>query len=674
MAPTSSKSASYCTMAEMAMSRRSSADLLVGLEGDRLVRGPRQHVHRAHLVEERLVLERGVAPSELRRGGHRRLHHLRLLLRAAGVDLHGAAERLGDGLARGVVELGLHRHLRVRPQAVDAVLHRVLQAAGGRDDGQGAHAHRLHLHQPTGLPARRQQRVVAAGQQGVALGAHPAGVVELARELLLHGLRLLHQVRPAGAHDDHLQLSVLQHLQQALEQEVVPLLRVQAADEAHERPRGRGQPALLAVLGLEVLLGGDDSGRGEGPARYLRLRDKVLLCRGHALLDAVQDACDPRHREEALQLHPLLRVARALGRVRRRNRQRAVAVPEACCHGVHHLALLVVLAHLQRHGERDAVNVLLGHIEDIGQAWLGLEAALEDGVVAEEERLGIGPAAGVLLLVCVDEHGHQRAVPVVRHDDHILAVGKAAQRQLLHGQQRSLAEVGEARLVVCKVLAPFWPVQFRARQAADALQEGRVVAEDVVDLLLVCVEEVHRLLLACHGHGAREARVPSVLVLIVARRDHHDAVPKGRKGHRQAVHCLSETSCLGERGHLAGDKDDLVLGADGYRCLATSHGDGAADAGLHGSAHGDNRGAFLRQVLCTGRSRQSWFRGLHVRQGRAFRRSCGCRTPRRSGVGAALQHRHGLARHDVDHARRRHRGRTSWSGVAGAGLDHRRWP
>mmetsp|Transcript_94482 Transcript_94482/g.249841 ORF Transcript_94482/g.249841 Transcript_94482/m.249841 type:complete len:459 (+) Transcript_94482:349-1725(+) len=423
---------------------RASADLLVRLQGHRLVpRGPKD-VHGPDLVEEGLVLHRRVAPGELCGGRHGGLHHLDLLLRSARVDLAGAADCLGDRLARGVVQLSLHRHLRVGPEAVHAVLHGILQAAGGGDDGQGAHAHRLHLDQAAGLPTGWQQRVLAAGEKGVALRTHPASVEELLREFLLHRLSLLHKVGAAGAHDDHLHLGVLEHLYQALEQQVVALLRVQAADETHHGARGGAQAVLLLICGLQLRLGDVDGGGGEGTATHLGLSHEVFVLGGHTLLHAVQDAGNLGHGKEPLELHALLGVDGALRGVRGRHCERAVAVQNARRHGVHQLDLLVVLAHLQRHLEGDAVDVLLRHAEDLCEARLQLKAALEHCVVTQEEGLGVGPGGRVRALLGIDEHGHQRAVPVVGHHDHVLSVRVACQGQLPHGHERALAEVCKA--------------------------------------------------------------------------------------------------------------------------------------------------------------------------------------------------------------------------------------
>mmetsp|Transcript_94480 Transcript_94480/g.249830 ORF Transcript_94480/g.249830 Transcript_94480/m.249830 type:complete len:448 (+) Transcript_94480:169-1512(+) len=421
-----------------------SADLLVRLQGHRLVlRGP-EDIHGTDLVEERFVLHGRVAPSELCGCRHRGSHHLDLLLGSARVDLAGAADCLGDRLARGVVQLSLHRHLRVGPEAVHAVLHGILQAAGGGDDGQGAHAHRLHLDQAAGLPTGWQQRVLAAGEKGVALRTHPASVEELLREFLLHRLSLLHKVGAAGAHDDHLHLGVLEHLYQALEQQVVALLRVQAADETHHGARGGAQAVLLLICGLQLRLGDVDGGGGEGTATHLGLSHEVFVLGGHTLLHAVQDAGNLGHGKEPLELHALLGVDGALRGVRGRHCERAVAVQNARRHGVHQLDLLVVLAHLQRHLEGDAVDVLLRHAEDLCEARLQLKAALEHCVVTQEEGLGVGPGGRVRALLGIDEHGHQRAVPVVGHHDHVLSVRVACQGQLPHGHERALAEVCKA--------------------------------------------------------------------------------------------------------------------------------------------------------------------------------------------------------------------------------------
>ena len=79
-------------------------------------------------------------------------------------------------------------------------------------------------------------------------------------------------------------------------------------------------------------------------------------------------------------------------------------------------------------------------------------------------------------------------------------------------------------------------------------------------LLLVGVEEVHGLVLAAHRHGAPVARVPGLLVLVVALqrlryslrrgimpsmgrgagRDDHAAVAQGRERNGQAVHGLTQ--------------------------------------------------------------------------------------------------------------------------------------
>mmetsp|Transcript_104335 Transcript_104335/g.300287 ORF Transcript_104335/g.300287 Transcript_104335/m.300287 type:complete len:510 (+) Transcript_104335:1344-2873(+) len=281
------------------------------------------------------------------------------------------------------------------------------------------------------------------------------------------------------------------------------------------------------------------------------------------------------------------------------------------------------------------------------------------------------------------EHGYQGAVPVVRHDHDLISVGLAAQGQVLDGEQRGLAEVGVPGLVVREVLAPLRAIQFRAGETVDSLQERWVVDEDVVNLLLVGMEKVHGLILAGHGHGAPEAHVPSVFVLIIPRRDDHHAVAEGGEGIGQAVHGLAETSRLRVGCHFAGDEDDLELfrhrrpGLDLAAGLAL-HRDGIRNAVGSSPADGDRRRAFLRQlhklararcVCCGGDRRRRHLRvGLGGPHGRRLQRR---RTGARRVVGG-LQHGLRRAGDDVQHARRRARVRGGCAGVCAARRGRRR--
>mmetsp|Transcript_40422 Transcript_40422/g.113257 ORF Transcript_40422/g.113257 Transcript_40422/m.113257 type:complete len:233 (+) Transcript_40422:1507-2205(+) len=147
-----------------------------------------------------------------------------------------------------------------------------------------------------------------------------------------------------------------------------------------------------------------------------------------------------------------------------------------------------------------------------------------------------------------------------------------------------------------------------------------MVHEDVVNLLLERMEEMHRLLRAPHRNGAPEARVPGLLVLVITRADDHAAVPERRESGREAVHGLAQTAGLGERRDLAGHEDDLILFADGH-CGLLAGGADAGGASGEGAAHRHRRGPLLRHLGALGHGRDGRRGRLRVRT----RGTCGLR-------------------------------------------------
>ena len=109
----------------------------------------------------------------------------------------------------------------------------------------------LHLREAARLPARGHEVVVGTGDHGVALGAAPAGEVDLVRELLGERLGAGHEVRAARADDDELKVQLAQDRRERREDVVVALLQVHAA---HEDAQGRLSRDRQAVELLELRL------------------------------------------------------------------------------------------------------------------------------------------------------------------------------------------------------------------------------------------------------------------------------------------------------------------------------------------------------------------------------------------------------------------------------------
>mmetsp|Transcript_42681 Transcript_42681/g.101728 ORF Transcript_42681/g.101728 Transcript_42681/m.101728 type:complete len:388 (+) Transcript_42681:230-1393(+) len=380
-----------------------------------------QHVLDAQLLEDGLVLQCCIAPGELCSSGHRSLLHLNYLTRLRLEELTSSAQDLGQGRHRLLLHNRLDGHLTIRPEPVQAILDSVLQTSGWGDDGQRSHAHGLHLHQAAGLPPGRQQREVAASEESIALRAHPACVEELAGILLLDGLGLGHEIGTTRTDDNDLELGVLEDLHQGLQEQVIALLGIQPSDEAHQGALALRHVVLLAIEVLQLSLGCICCRCCERPTRHHGLGDEVHVTWGHTLFDTVQDSCAVAHLEEGLQLHALLGIHSDLFRVGRGHGQGAIRVAEASSHGVDARHLLVVLADAERHLEGDAVNVPLGHAENLSQAFFADEAALKDRVVAQEGGLGVLPAAGGGLR-SMNEHGHEGAVPVVAQHHAVAAI------------------------------------------------------------------------------------------------------------------------------------------------------------------------------------------------------------------------------------------------------------
>mmetsp|Transcript_42680 Transcript_42680/g.101721 ORF Transcript_42680/g.101721 Transcript_42680/m.101721 type:complete len:388 (+) Transcript_42680:230-1393(+) len=380
-----------------------------------------QHVLDAQLLEDGLVLQCCIAPGELCSSGHRSLLHLNYLTRLRLEELTSSAQDLGQGRHRLLLHNRLDGHLTIRPEPVQAILDSVLQTSGWGDDGQRSQAHGLHLHKSTWLPPGREQCVVASGQQSITLRSHPACIKQLVRVLLLNGFRLGHEISAASANHHHLQFGVLQHFHECLEEEVVALLGIQPSDEAHQGALALRHVVLLAIEVLQLSLGCICCRCCERPTRHHGLGDEVHVTWGHTLFDTVQDSCAVAHLEEGLQLHALLGIHSDLFRVGRGHGQGAIRVAEASSHGVDARHLLVVLADAERHLEGDAVNVPLGHAENLSQAFFADEAALKDRVVAQEGGLGVLPAAGGGLR-SMNEHGHEGAVPVVAQHHAVAAI------------------------------------------------------------------------------------------------------------------------------------------------------------------------------------------------------------------------------------------------------------
>ena len=259
------------------------------------------------------------------------------------------------------------------------------------------------------------------------------------------------------------------------------------------------------------------------------------------------------HLDDVLQLAALLRGLGHLLGVARRHRDDRVGRLDGALEEVEHrqrrvghllrrlepLGLLLLLADLERLHRLHRLDDLLREVEALRRLGVEGEAALEGQVVQEHHRLGVGPALA-LLAGHLEVHGDERGVPVVGDEDHVLAVGKAAERELLRGNERRLAEHGEAELVVLVVLAPLRAVELLLGLAPDLLEEERVVDEDAVDALLEGVEEAHGRHRVAQRHLGGELSVPRVVVLVVAGGDGHDSVALLGERARQTVAYLQQ--------------------------------------------------------------------------------------------------------------------------------------
>mmetsp|Transcript_95477 Transcript_95477/g.298418 ORF Transcript_95477/g.298418 Transcript_95477/m.298418 type:complete len:528 (+) Transcript_95477:305-1888(+) len=462
-----------------------SSNNLVRLQRDGLVLAQGQHVHGAHLLAHRLVLQRGVRPGELGAGHHGGLAHP-ADQRLVGVDGRAPLQAARHELHRVGVELLLHGDGAAQVDACEHVLHGVHEAARLRDHGQRAEAHGLHLREAAGLPAGGHEVEVGGAHDRVALRAAPSGEVELLGVLPGQGLRGGHQVGAARADDDELQVQLAEDGGEGREEVVVALLQVHAADEDAEGglPGDRQAVELLDValqrrlLPVHVL----DAEGGE----HHGLLDKGLVRGVDALLHAVDDAGDALGGEDVVHLHAHLGEVQQLPGVGRRDREDAVHVEGARRHPVQAaLDLGLRAAHLDGHAEGEGAHRLLGQPVDVIRRLLGVvavEATLEDAVVDEQGRLQAGPALGVRLPRQVEVDGHEGGVPVVHDDDAVRAVRVAAEGQLLHDPHGRLGKVSEAPLVVRKVLPPLRTVEHGAGLLRSLGQEAVVVHEDAVNL------------------------------------------------------------------------------------------------------------------------------------------------------------------------------------------------
>ena len=150
----------------------------------------------------------------------------------------------------------------------------------------------------------------------------------------------------------------------------------------------------------------------------------------------------------------------------------------------------------------------------------------------------------------LDHDGHEAGVPVVGDEAHVLAVAKGKH----HGRlERSLAEHGEALLVVGIVGAVGLAVELGASLAPNLGEEEGVVDEDAVDALLVLVEVADVVAERVDADGG----IPGALVLVVAGRDGHDLVAALGELDGKGADDVAEASGLGPGGDLGGDEDDL---------------------------------------------------------------------------------------------------------------------
>ena len=202
--------------------------------------------------------------------------------------------------------------------------------------------------------------------------------------------------------------------------------------------------------------------------------------------------------------------------------------------------------------------------------------------------------------------------------------------------ERSLAEHGEALLVVRKVGAVGLAVQLRAGLTPHLGEEERVVDEDAVDALLVLVEVANLLAERVDVDGG----VPRTLVLIVAGRDGHHLVATLGELDGEGADDVTETAGLGPGGNLGGDEDDLHgarrLGGVGHSARVCEDG-----KRTYGGSIGELSVGFLRWSASGARTdveTRDGRRGGGARGGRSMRavdaRGRGVSRERRAKFGA----------------------------------------
>mmetsp|Transcript_116970 Transcript_116970/g.249930 ORF Transcript_116970/g.249930 Transcript_116970/m.249930 type:complete len:227 (-) Transcript_116970:2265-2945(-) len=190
------------------------------------------------------------------------------------------------------------------------------------------------------------------------------------------------------------------------------------------------------------------------------------------------------------------------------------------------------------HSSTKEVHAVIAHVEILAlefpdslgwEAKIGVDGKLADHVLAlvahvVDDEYGPCVLVGVVPPVLVHHvNRHQRSLPVVGDEEHILAKGGATKIQDKRCLQGRQGEQGESKEVVTVLLA-FLGIPVEACSPVVAY----VIDEDVVRLhspsvRLVLVKETH-LMLAAIQPNLRATHISAVGIISIVRTDHHSPV------------------------------------------------------------------------------------------------------------------------------------------------------